>query len=1124
MDMSDDTQVIASSKNGKTSSSSMDSNKIIANTQTSKISSDPIPPFDDTLTMLRPRVTRSKFFKQMRDDLQSNNLTNEPGTDGSAYHKKSLLKLEEQVHLEKGVKPGDNTNKYLDGEGNVLESSKSSNVPLESPKNQHTPKSKSVLEDDILKQNFALSTPLAKMQLPESPDSATVTSKEMSNTGSPTSGAEIFRRLREGQNTPFEYDTELGIVLDKQEEGTEYDDGERDSTMDSGIKLNFNSAVSYKGILEDIDNEREKPHDNVYEKNSSGKIGTDRANYSVVSEINDTTGDFDQPILHGDLSMDGSDDVQVPNSGNNTVTSPLKVDEKIGNNVVQGKATQDGSDKIHHKAFAESIVNLSLPHDTQVVASQDGRLRMDEGGIISDNEDRNESERILVASSPGVTPSVSQQSTQLIAREKSASSTFPKETRFQIEQSLQSTEVISDSGNDKLDNQMYPETLRIQETDEKTQTEVTRIDNNIASSNEKRLAVKISESGDIAMKDTLSILSPSNTQTCNNPSQLDTKQAKKNILNEPAQEGVNIDESDAKAANANIEVREDDNNKNQKKKMPIEVGSPQNADSKIELQQDISHNEVSRQDINSRVNSYIDSCMQTDDLTLDENVEEQNSSKHSLASIPEGILRQEEATEDFDIYSYEPFNSILVTDGTCMNIFKITKAWRAADNTAMFSVNNSSGSWEINQSCILAPAFLRVGDIVKYDGMKKYKFKITGLEYVISTEPSKSEVTCCRGYNTAYIRRYRANGSKGGRHYPALLGREIKVNIERLYLNGSLYGKYPYRIFDDELTFNNFVEDCVKRYGSEYRSKRAKIHNAASGGCFKNCLFLMTMPTGSNDHLSDEQLSKVESFLKDNGATIVSEFEKYIYISKCGHPGSGSYSMTFRSGVKKFNFVALLSTKQIRTLKYLQCLALGWPILSFTFIFDCIDNPEYRERWNSFWMSYLLPAGDSSYRNCTLSLNICPFVENWRKGFGLENQIGLNADLFEGETILVDNSEKSSVDNVGLVFILKSLGFQKVFFLNEEFSYGSIINVATKLRKYSKGPICCYFYSDHKVDYLPDLIKSTNQKQFGGGSSSCLDNLPFLIINWEWLVQSLIAGFAFEPLKVWALKEEYKST
>ena len=207
--MSEDTQVIASSKNSQTLSSV--DNKVEVNTQTSKTSSDPVPLFDDTLTMLQPRVTRSGYFNQMREDVRNNNREKKSESDELEDHKKSLLKLEEEAHTKAGIKHASRTGKQP--EVNICSIFRSpANSKLHSDisgENQHTPKS--AFNDDMLREeNFALSTPLAKMQLPESPDSATVSlSKDINSSDSPTSGAEMFRRLREVQNAPFEYDTEL---------------------------------------------------------------------------------------------------------------------------------------------------------------------------------------------------------------------------------------------------------------------------------------------------------------------------------------------------------------------------------------------------------------------------------------------------------------------------------------------------------------------------------------------------------------------------------------------------------------------------------------------------------------------------------------------------------------------------------------------------------------------------------------------------------------------------------------------------------------------------------------------------------------------------------------------------
>lgn len=134
------------------------------------------------------------------------------------------------------------------------------------------------------------------------------------------------------------------------------------------------------------------------------------------------------------------------------------------------------------------------------------------------------------------------------------------------------------------------------------------------------------------------------------------------------------------------------------------------------------------------------------------------------------------------------------------------------------------------------------------------------------------------------------------------------------------------------------------------------------------------------------------------------EFKNY----KCLVDNDGYYAAEFRDGnnveideeAAKFMFGCVISTRHVRTLKYLQCLCLKWPIIHTEFIKDCMKNSRILKNWENEWTRYLLIAGECSFLNSSIGLDVFGFYSNWKKGYRLSQQAQLNR-LFEGSTIVI---------------------------------------------------------------------------------------------------------------------------
>lgn len=385
----------------------------------------------------------------------------------------------------------------------------------------------------------------------------------------------------------------------------------------------------------------------------------------------------------------------------------------------------------------------------------------------------------------------------------------------------------------------------------------------------------------------------------------------------------------------------------------------------------------------------------------------------TIPSQPLSILTEEEPLESpLTLDSFATPTSLLVADGARKVPARIMSVTKDDKGDTMFTVESDRFSGVLPASCMLAPILIQIGDKVRLLGSNAVQ-TVTRLEHV-----EGRELQCIRGYNTLGL------SSKG---------KEVTVPLDDIYLTGRLYANYKFRVFDDKEVFGKFIEQALVPSQVE----------PTGDDWFASALFVVT----SNKKETD--VSAMIKFLKDHGAVVLDKdgFETYIKVTKSG--------VKLDESLRTKTFAALLSYRHIRTFKYLQALSLGWPILTLQFVNDCLKDEELARDWRQQWQNYLLPAGVSSYRSCTLGLNIFEFVERWKAGQSLYDQVGLCQHVFEGKSILVSKSNVITDDD--LLFLLKMMGFQKVVF---------------------RG----------KGSY--DYVYSTKS-------------------DWEWLVQCVIARFAF---------------
>jgi hypothetical protein len=114
--------------------------------------------------------------------------------------------------------------------------------------------------------------------------------------------------------------------------------------------------------------------------------------------------------------------------------------------------------------------------------------------------------------------------------------------------------------------------------------------------------------------------------------------------------------------------------------------------------------------------------------------------------------------------------------------------------------------------------------------------------------------------------------------------------------------------------------------------------------------------------------------------------------------------MEVDEAIKDFEFGCVLSTRHSRTLKYLECLCLKWPILHIELIKKCMNDVEFLQNWRNEWIKFQLIAGECSRLNCAIGIDCYSYYENWKLGRKLYQQIRLN-NMFKGMKIIIINEK-----------------------------------------------------------------------------------------------------------------------
>lgn len=433
------------------------------------------------------------------------------------------------------------------------------------------------------------------------------------------------------------------------------------------------------------------------------------------------------------------------------------------------------------------------------------------------------------------------------------------------------------------------------------------------------------------------------------------------------------------------------------------------------------------------------------------------------------------------------------------------------------------GSLMINRSDILGPLDLMVGDNVKIHG-KQELYIVTGLQ---KSENKDNKFKCMRGYDKVLLKRYIRHSIS--ERYP-----EIQVSLWDIFIPNDIWSVRNRSLKSNDTFLEKICKTLEKsiipestcsqdmmNYYSYVSPEISPTKIKIKSNIFKNAIFCLTGEL-------EENRQKITTMIVENGGTVlVNGFLRLFNISKDSSGNISSLSITKQ--YKSASFAAVITTQFSRSQKYLQCLALGWPTLSTSFIFDCIKY----NKWLNYWIGYRLPAGESRLVKSIQGANISNFCLNLQRNSKIESQLQNNRHIFEGFHVILVNKKPSICEFLFHVLGVETLSYvdgysEDIFIKAREIQHK---NASTNILLYDQNDINHIFEKLLQVGSPKILKQKTSKKRALSGrlvtqaskrrrgltdpkmtEKSIVKEqddatlLEMQLCDWEWVVQCIISG------------------
>lgn len=378
---------------------------------------------------------------------------------------------------------------------------------------------------------------------------------------------------------------------------------------------------------------------------------------------------------------------------------------------------------------------------------------------------------------------------------------------------------------------------------------------------------------------------------------------------------------------------------------------------------------------------------------------------------------------------------------------------------------------------------LRIGDDVHLI-LNMGEYIVTGLAELYP----ESDFQCIRGYDTVFV-------ARKGRQ----MQKELQVPVSSVFMEVGKWASHQqkFHIFHEhiDLVQENFgvVKNLIGSFNeiqdfpisATISPKKLADTNGRSlrSNIFEGMVFFVTSIEG-------ERKDQLAEMIINNGGVFIDDEIKHYTTMERTSDGQLRLSLTKFDG---FHFGALLSDGYSRSPKYLQALALGWPILAECFIEQAINNAEMLDNWHV----YLLPAGHSLITNGIKSLEVFDFRMNCAKEVPMNGQFANNMHLLASYNLVILNKKQDArtLDMCG--FIFHAFGAH---------SLQQCLNVLEINNVLSNRDINNILVYDNAVgEFASSHTRKTMRRTLK------LKQTTIGIIDWEWVVQSVISGYVWKP-------------
>lgn len=234
-----------------------------------------------------------------------------------------------------------------------------------------------------------------------------------------------------------------------------------------------------------------------------------------------------------------------------------------------------------------------------------------------------------------------------------------------------------------------------------------------------------------------------------------------------------------------------------------------------------------------------------------------------------------------------------------------------------------------------------------------------------------------------------------------------------------------------------------------------------SQGLFAGTVFCFTF---LDDDIREPLVEQVES---NGGWYVPQDLHDFLEYHK------GKFHVPDKCGTLKL--AAVVARSYCRSAKYLEAVALGWPVVSDQYISDCVAEKAVIDDWPA----YLLPAGElSALHKLVKLLDVYRFRLAYDAHQTLNENAAFNQTIMKGYTVVLIAHK---VRNPELpLFMLRA--------------FGAIVEFCTDLRKVTTyDPTHLLVYGEHDN-------QSTRR------SKSKNPMITVGVIDWEWVVQTAISA------------------